>query len=146
MSYTENFAEGFAPLAAFGAAAATTEQNSGYVNMAKYHRLVIILYVLTTGTTLDLDVEVTTDGVSAGLFNLPGKSITQLTSSDDDVTLCIDIRADELGKPAGAPSENYDWVNIEITPSGAANFTCLVFGAEPRFAPIDQTLWEQAIS
>lgn len=142
--YTENFSEGHAPLAAFGATAATTEQNSGYVNMSKYHRLAIVFYLLQTTTSFDVDVEITTDGVSAGLFTL--KSATQVGSSGDDVIFVIEIRADELGHPEGAPSENYDWVNIEVTPVGASAFTCIVFGCEPRYAPIDQTLWEQVVS
>lgn len=142
--YTENFSEANAPLAAFGATAATTEQNSGYVNMAKYHRLAIVIYNLQTTTTFDVDIEITTDGVSAGLWTL--KSAAQIGSGGDDVILCIEVRADELGKPSGAPSGNYDWVNVEITPVGAAAFTCIVFGLDPRYAPVPSTLWEQVVS
>lgn len=142
-SYTELFSEVAAPLAAFGATAATTEQNSGYVNVAKYHRVVVLLYALQTTTTLDVDLEITTDGVSAGLFTL--KSITQLDSGGDDKVVAIELRTDELGKPSGASSENYDWINVEVTPSGASAFTCIVFGLVPRYAPVDQTLWEQVV-
>ncbi len=146
--YTEQFAEAHAPLAAFGATAATTEQNSGYVNMANYHRIAVVFYVLQTTTTLDVDVEITTDGVSAGLFTL--KSITQLDSSADDKVVVIEIRAEELGYPVNglntASSTNYDWINIEVTPSGACAFTCLVLGIEPRYAPVDQTLYEEVVS
>lgn len=141
--YTANFSEMAAPLAAFGATAATTEQNSGYVSMAKYHRLAILLFFLSTTTAVDVDVEVTTDGVSAGLFTL--KSITALDGSGDDKIVCIEVRADELGKPSGASSENYDYVNVEVTPTDACAFTCIIFGLEPRYAPIDQTLWEEVV-
>lgn len=144
MSYTERFAEVHAPLAVFGATAATVEQNSGYVSMAKYHRLAILFYLLQTTTTFDVDIEITTDGVSAGLFTL--KSATQVGSGGDDAVFVIEIRAEELGKPAGASSQNYDWVNVEVTPVGASAFTCIVFGIEPRYAPIDQTLWQQVVA
>lgn len=142
-NYTELFSETHAPLAAFGATAATTEQNSGYVNVAKYHRVVVLFYALQTTTAVDVDLEITTDGVSAGLYTL--KSITALDSEGDDKLIAIELRTDELGKPSGASSENYDWINVEVTPTDACAFTCLVFGFVPRYAEVDQTGWEEVV-
>lgn len=142
--YTELFSENAAPLAVFSGSGATTEQNSGYVNVGKYHRIAVVLHAIAVGTTLDLDVEITTDGVSAGLFTL--KSITQLGGSDDGDLVVVEIRTDELGKPTGAPSENYDWVNVEITPSGSSTFSCIVYGLMPRYGAVDSTLWDEVVS
>jgi len=144
VDYTRLFSELAAPLAKMGDDDAAAEQNSGYVNVAKYHRIAIVLYAIQVTTTLDLDVEITTDGVSAGLFTL--KSITQLTADDDGAVVVIEIRTDELGKPSGASSENYDYVNIEVTPVGACTYSCMVFGLVPRYAPVDQPGWAEVVT
>lgn len=143
-SYTELFAENFAPLAKFNASASSAEANSGYVNVGRYHRVVIVLYAIGVGTTLDLDVEITTDGVSAGLFTL--KSITQLDSDADGAIVAVEVRTDELGKPTGASGQDYEYLNVEITPSGNATFSCFVFGFVPRNGPVASSLWDEIVS
>lgn len=143
MPVTENFAEYAAPLAKLGATAATTEQNTAWINLSKYHRAAIVLHVIGVGTTLDMDIEIATDDAATGLFTF--KSITQLDSEADGDIVVVDVRADELGKPSGASAENYDWLRVEITPSGSSAFSCVVYGLEPRYAPIDQTLWAEAV-
>lgn len=143
-SYTELFGENFAPLAKFSGAAVSTEQNSGYVAVGRYHRIAIVLHAPLIGTSLDLDVEITTDGVSAGLFTL--KSMTQLDGNDDGAIVVVEVRTDELGKPTGASSQDYDYLNVEITPSGNATFSCVVYGFVPRVGPVDATLWDEIVT
>jgi hypothetical protein len=135
-------------LAVLPPASQTTEQQSGYVDMAKYERIFAILSVgaMTTNATLDVDVEITTDGEAAGLHTL--KSITQLTEAggDGDQEIIIEIRAEELSKPSGAPSQEYQYVNIEVTPAVAAVILGLhVFGYAPRYAPVPTTLWQEIV-
>lgn len=143
-SYTELFGENFAPLAKFSGSAVSSEQNSGYVNVGRYHRIAVVLHAILVGTTLDMDIEITTDGVSAGLFTL--KSMTQLDGNDDGSIVVAEIRTDELGKPTGASSENYDYLNVELTPSGNATFSCVVYGFVPRIGPVDASLWTEIVS
>lgn len=141
--YTETFGESHAPLAHMARVGSTTEQNSGYVNVGKYHRIAVVLHALVVGTTLDIDIEVANDNAAANVFTL--KHITQLVAADDDVVVVIDIRGDELGKPSGATGQNYDWLNVEVTPSGASTFSCIVYGIVPRFEPVDATLWHEQV-
>lgn len=144
MSYTETFAESHKLLADIGYSGVTTEQNSGYINIKNYRRIAIVLKCIAVGTTLDLDVELTTDGVSAGLKTL--KSITQLGGSDDADCVLIELRDEELSKPASASSSQYDWINIETTPSGSCTYVLLVFGLEPRYAPVGSTEWDEVVA
>lgn len=144
-SYTELFGENFAPLVHVYGAAVTTEQNTVWIQVAKYHRIAIVLHALVVGTTLDLDVEVATDDQATGLWTLPDKTLPQLVAADDNTISVIEIRTDELGKPTGAPSENYDWLRVEITPSAAATYSLVVYGFVPRFGPIDSTLWDAIV-
>lgn len=144
MAYTEEFSEQHAVLAKMGAAAATTEANSGYVSMAQYHRIAIVLHAVQVTTTCDLDVEVATDANATGVHTL--KSITQLTSDDDGAIVVIELRAEELGKPDSASSYNYDYVNVEITPNGALTYSCIIYGIEPRYAPVSQTAFDEVVA
>lgn len=141
--YTERFDESAKLLADVGYSGVTTEQNTGFINIANYRRVAVVIKAIAVGTTLDADVEITTDGVSAGLHTL--KSITQLGGSDDAAVVLINIRDEELSKPTGASSKEYDWINIETTPSGSCTYVVLVFGLEPRYSPVGNTDYDEVV-
>lgn len=144
MAYTEEFSETHALLDKMGSASETGTADSGYFSMANYHRIAIVLHAVQVTTTLDVDIEVATDAAATGVHTL--KSITQLTGDDDGAVVIIEIRAEELGKPTNASSENYDWVNVELTASGAATYSLLVYGLEPRYAPVSQTAFAEVVA
>ena len=137
--YTERFSEAHAPLGKYGSASFNSEQNIGWIDMAKYHRIAVVCHAILVGTSLDIDIEIATDDNGSKIHTL--KSLTQLSGSDDGDLVVIEIRAEELGKPTGAPASNYSHVRVEITPSGTTAASIIVYGIEPRYAPIDSTLW-----
>ncbi|MBL8133914.1 MAG: hypothetical protein JNL42_18780, partial [Anaerolineae bacterium] len=71
-----DFAEQFAPLDKAAFVGVTTEQNTGYVSVAGYQRLAVLIHALAVGTTLDADVEIAT--AAGGTNALTLKSMTQL--------------------------------------------------------------------
>lgn len=142
--YTENFSEAHALLDKMGSASETGTADSGYFSMANYHRIAIVLHAIQVTTTLDVDIEIATDNAATGVFTL--KSITQLTADDDGAVVVIEVRAEELGKPSGASSYNYDWVNVELTASGAATYSLLVYGIEPRYSPVSATPYAEVVN
>lgn len=144
MAYTQRFDEYTKLLSKDVYSGVTTEQNTTFVNVKNYRRIAIIIQALAVGTSLDADVEITTDGVTGGLFTL--KSITQLGGSDDSDIVLINIRDEELSKPSGASSEQYDWIRVETTPSGSGTYVVLVLGLEPRFSAVGTTEWDQVIA
>lgn len=144
MAYNERFDEYVKLLADVGYSGVTTEQNTGYINIKNYRRIAIIIKAINVTTTLDADLEITTDGVSAGLKTL--KSITQLTGGDDADCVLINLRDEEMSHPDSASSVEYDWINLETTPSGSATYTVLVFGLDPRSKPVGATEWDQVIA
>lgn len=135
MSYTERVTEREQLLAATYASGATTEQNTAYVDVSKFHRIRIILAVQNVGTSLDADVEVATTTGGADLATL--KSITQLTEAggDDGSVVEIEIRAEEMNI-AGV---HHRYLRLEQTPSGASTWVALIYGCEPRYAPVPTT-------
>lgn len=144
MSYTEEFSEVHALLDKMGSADAAAEENSGYFSVAQYHRIAIVLHAVQVTTSLDVDVEIATDNAATGVHTL--KSITQLTADDDGAVVVIEIRGEELGKPASASSYNYDWINVEVTPVGACTYSLLVYGLEPRYGAVSQTPFAEVVA
>lgn len=144
MSYTAQFNEEHAILAKMGASALAAEANSGYVNVGNYHRIAIVLHAVQVTTTLDVDIEIAEDANATNVHTL--KSITQLTADDDTAVVVINIRGEELGKPTGASGINYEWLNVEVTPSGALTYSLIVYGLEPRYARVSQTAFAEVVA
>lgn len=142
--YNQRFDEYAKLLADIGYSGVTTEQNSGYINIKNYRKIAIIIKCINVTTTLDADLEITTDGVSAGLKTL--KSITQIGSGGDASCVLINLRDEELSKPDSASSSEYDWINLEVTPNGSFTGTVLILGLEPRFAPVGATQWDEVVA
>lgn len=139
-----DFAEQFAPLDKAAYSGITGEQNTGYVSVAGYQRITVLVHALVVGTTLDVDVEIATASGGTNAFTL--KSMAQLVAADDDTLVCIDIRADEMTNPSGASANDYGYLNVEVTPSGSATVSVLVLGWSATNAPVPASLWKQAVS
>jgi len=141
--FTERFSERAQVLAVTYPASYSSEQNTAFVNVGNFHRWAILIIAGNIGTSLDADVEVTTDGVSADLATLSGKSITQLTQagSDDDSVVIIEGRNEEL-TIAGV---HHDWIRLESTPSGASLYCVVVLGIEPRSQPVSTSFLDEVV-
>ena len=139
-----DFAEQFAPIDRAAFSGITGEQNTGYVSVAGYQRITVLVHALVVATTLDVDVEIATAVGGTNAFTL--KSMAQLVAADDDTLVCIDIRADEMTNPSGASANEYSFLNVEVTPSGAATVSVLVLGWSATNMPVPVTLWKQAVS
>jgi hypothetical protein len=137
--YTERFSEVHAYLASIAPAAYTTEQNTGYVSFANYHRGVILIATGTLAGNVDVDVEqaTTTAGTDGKVFDAYGKDITLTATTDNNTLSIIEIKSSEFDVAGG-----FDCLNLEMTPAGQASciFCAAIFGLEPRFAPVPTTL------
>jgi len=138
-----DFSETWVPIDTLLISAATTEQNSGYVSLAGYNRVAIIVHALIVTTTLDIDIEIATAVGGTNAVTL--KSAAQLLAADDGDIIVFDIRPDELSNPANTSVNEFSWLNVELTPSGAATVSVIVLGMS-AYRPGIQTLWSQAIS
>lgn len=121
----------------------TTEQNTGYVSIADYLRIAIVIHALVVGTTLDVDIEIGTSSGGADAVTL--KSITQLGASADGAVVVIDVRPDELSNPAGTAVNEFSFLNVEVTPSGSATVSVLVLG-QPRYRDEEAAGWTEVVS
>ena len=141
--YTQRFDEYAKLLADVGYSAVSAEQNTSWINIALYRRVAIVIKAIAVGTSLNADVEIaTSDGGTAHTL----KSITELGGSDDAACVLISVRDEELSKPSGAASDQYDWIRLETTPSGSCTYVVLIFGLEPRYAPVGATEWDEVVA
>lgn len=132
--YTERFSEVWALLAEIQGSAASTEQNTGYVSLANYHRAVVMICPISLGSDLDVDLEqgTTTAGAGAKTVDSGNKDIT--VASTDTAPSIIELRTEELDV-----TNSFDCLNVEVTPTVASYFWVGLWGGVPRFAPVSTT-------
>lgn len=135
MSYTERFTERHCLLGHIHPAAHTTEQNSGYVSLATYHRAVIIINCGVVTANIDVDVEQATDtaGTGAKSFDTNSKDITITAVTDNNTVEVIEIRTEEFDIANG-----FDCINLEMTSTNAI-FSAEIWGIVPRYAEVSTT-------
>ena len=132
--YTERFSEVWSLLGSITAANATTEQNTGYVSMANYHRAMVIIVPVSLGGALDVDMEqgTTTAGAGAKTLDSGNKDVT--VAAADTAPSIIEIRTEEMDVSGG-----FDCLNVEVTPAAASYFWVGLWGGVPRFAAVSTT-------
>jgi hypothetical protein len=135
--YTERFSEVWSLLGSIRGANASTEQNTGYVSLANYHRVMVIVIPVSLGSALDVDLEQGTDtsGTGAKTVDSGGKDITVALA--DTAPSVIELRTAEMDVTGG-----FDCLNVEVTPTAGSYFWCGIFGGVPRFAPVSTTNYD----
>lgn len=69
---------------------------SDWVAMKNGDRVLFIVSVGATDTTVDAKVQEATDGSGTGAADITGKAVTQLTATDDNKQVVLEVKADEL--------------------------------------------------
>ncbi len=123
----------------------TGEVNSGWVGMQDFVAMAIIISVgtMVAGATLNADVEQATDNAGAGIKNIAGKSITQLTQAggDGNQAIIIWIRAEELDV-----ANDFDFVQLEVTGAvDATEYAFFIFGINAQYEPVAVTAWQEVV-
>jgi|SRR5690554_1644124 len=142
--YTQRFSENHKLLAAVSYNGVTTEQNTDWLDMSHYRRAAVVIITDVVGTDFNADIEISNTGTGAGTNVHTLKSITEVT--DDENNIVIELRDEEFSKPANATSDQYRYFRVETTPDGACNYVVLVFGIEPRYAPVGTTEWDEVVA
>ncbi len=138
--FTERLSEVLYPLGKINPASYNAEQNTGYVNVANYHRVWIVIHAGVLGQNVDVDVEqaLDTSGTSPKTLAAGSKDITLTATTDNNTISAIEIRGEEFDV-----ANAYDCVNLEMTPAGSSSiFGAIVYGAVPRFAPVPTTNYD----
>ncbi len=136
--FTERFSEGAQLLAKINPASYSSEQNTGFVSLANFHRAVIIIHAGVLGNNVDVDIEQATNTSGSGTVKTVdsnSKDINLTATTDNNTVSVIEIRSEELDIANG-----YDCINVEATPAGAgAIFGVQIWGIAPRYKPVATT-------
>lgn len=119
--HTERFTEEWQLLDTIPPSVSTAEQNSGWNAVAGFDRIVVIIQTgaITSGGTIDADIEIGTTSSGGTTATMTNKSITQLTSADANKVVVIEMRPEEFIQS----NVNYGYVQLELT---CATQNCLV--------------------
>ena len=82
--------------------------SSDLVNMSERRRMVFILVIGATDTTVNAKVREAQDSGGTGEQDLSDKAITQLGATDDDKQVVIEVAAEEL-------SAGFTHVSLDVT-------------------------------
>ena len=109
--------------------------SSGWVDMSKFEKLMAIVQAGAIGAsaTLDAKLEQATSSGGAGVKDITGKAITQLTKAgtDDNKQAIVNLAAEELDVNNG-----FRYVRLTLTVGTAATLVGgLVLGFNARYAP-----------
>lgn len=106
---------------------------SGWVDIQKFYSIMAILAVGALGAagTVDAKIEQATTGGGAGVKDVTGSSVAQLTKvgTDDNKQVLINLQQADLDKNSG-----YRFVRLSVTVGTAASLVAAtLIGLDPRY-------------
>ena len=103
-----------------------------YVSLAKFYQYLVILHVgaIAASGTVNAKVRVFTSATGAGAADVSGLAITQLTATDDNKLVLLNIQAAEL-LAAGKTHFNLAVLN-GVTTNG---LSAVILGLHPHYGP-----------
>jgi hypothetical protein len=144
-TYTERMSEIMYPLLAeYPDSRASGWISSTWVSLEAYHRAWLCLDVgdIPADTTVDLYLQQATTVGGLGGKAITGKAITQLGAGDDDVLCCIELQTEEMDV-----ANNFDFIRVvcHINGGQATEFSWILYGCQPRYAPVPTTNWQEIV-
>jgi hypothetical protein len=110
---------------------AAAVQSSGWIDATLFHNYMAVLMVgaLGASATVDALLEQATSNAGAGVKDVAGRAITQLTKAgtDDNKQVLINLKQEDLDFNGG-----FKFFRLSMTPATAA---CLIGGAVLGFDP-----------
>jgi hypothetical protein len=107
-------------------------QTSDWVDMSKYNRVAFIVCVGATDTTVDIKLQSATADDGTGAADISGKAATQLTATDDNKQVVIEITAEEMPANTG-----YCAAVVTAGDGTSGALVCAVgLGTVARYAPV----------
>lgn len=112
---------------------ASTAKSTGWIDATEFHNYLAIIKVgaLGASATVDAKFEQATDGAGAGVTDVPGRAITQMTKAgtDDSKQALINLKQEDLDFNNG-----FKFFRLTITPATAASLIDgAVLGFDPRY-------------
>lgn len=119
--------------------------STGYVDMSKFSSVYALVAAGTIASTgkIDFKLQQATTSGGAGVKDISGKSITQLTEAgtDSDKQAVINCHESELDAEGG-----FRFVKAVYTGTTAgADSAAFIWGVDPKYPPVDATTVDEVV-
>ena len=150
MSYTNRFSEVVVPLLdviPVLRTAAAAVVSADFADLGNYHRAVLVVHTgaMVSGTGLEIQLLQATSAIGAGAKGIPTdlapEKILELDGDDDDSIFVIELRAEELDINNGF---HFVGISYDVDDQNAT-FSAILFGIEPRYAPVPVTAYAEIV-
>lgn len=112
---------------------------STWIPVSNLPRICALIAVGNTAGTLDAKFQEATSAAGAGATDITGAAITQLTATDDDSYVVLDMETVKVNQASG-----FTHVGLVITAGGVADVAAFIFG-ESRHQPVTSTAEEVVV-
>lgn len=142
ISYTCEFTEVHDKLATIYPNQHAGGVSTPWVSLAEYHRAFVEILTGNMVNPLDVAIWQATDITGAGAKLVTGKAITQLNGGDDDQSVGIELRTEELDVNGG-----FDCVRVQTINGGAGGnvYSVVLYGIVGRHYPAALTNWDEVV-
>lgn len=144
MSYTELFTEVHVPLAKLDPVSASAERVTAWVSVAKYNRVVAVVQVgaVAANRQIIARIEQAKDTNGTGQKVIAGKESGTILTPDQNGLIAIELRTEELDT-----NNLYDCINLKLMIQGGAIIaSAILWGIEPRYAPVGDTAYIEVVA
>lgn len=113
----------------------TQTSPSSYIDVKDFERFVFLISAGALGASATVDAQVVqaTDSSGTGSKNITGAAITQLTDTDDDKFVTIEVQSDQLDI-----ANDFDHVSLTLTVANTADLEVIFMGLNARHVPVTQ--------
>ena len=145
--YTELFSEAHAVLQAVPPQSVNKDEDTVYVDMANYHRAVLVLSIGSTSGDVRVELLQCDDPLDDTNEKPIGpwggdKEAFLDDSYPNPALIMIELRTEELDVDGGF---HYVGVHLDTSDGGGANVSYILYGIAPRFMPVPTTLIEEIV-
>lgn len=141
--YTAQVSERMNPLAKIDAASYSAEQVTAWVSLSNYNRAFAVINVgaIAANRQIQARLEQATGANGEGQKVIAGKESAVLLTADQNGLIAIELQTEELDVNGG-----YDHVLLKLMIQGGAIICgAVLYGCEPRYAPVGQANWIEVI-
>ena len=115
------------------AVVATSTLPASYIDISNFERFQFKLAMGATDGVLDVQVKQATAAAGTGTKVITGAAITQLSATDDNKQVLIEVQSNQLDINNG-----FRYVAITITAAGTTTLYAEFRGLNPKSAPVTQ--------
>lgn len=106
---------------------------ASYIDVSNFEAFAFVFELGATDGVVDLQVVQATAAAGTGSKNITGAAITQLSATDDNKQVAVEVDVNKLDLANG-----FRYVAVTATIAGATTAAIVFYGYNPKSAPVSQ--------